>query len=214
MIANFFNKSKKKLYLIVTIFFISNIVYNVAVPMIKGDQGDIKLSEKVLENRKFDFVFGDSKATNKLLIYGDFSCHACAFTYKMNIEKIKKLLDAKKLQFVYRPVPMSMHSVQILNFIFGESFSEEERFKLLSLVYENSTLLYEKNSKEQFKELFKRNNIKTDRFDELSNQKKPEVLGNMQNAITDGVKATPTIVLNKKIVDPRKLPEELNGLRK
>lgn len=214
MISKFFNKYRKKIFITVGFFFILNIFYHTVIPLISNEAENIKLPKNIMEIRKFDIVLGDSKAKNKILMYADCGCHACVFTYNNNIEEIKRLINNSKLQFIYRPTPMSRNSILLLNFIFMKNFPEDDKFKALSLIYSNIKVLYDENFKKEFKEIFKRNGLNIEEYDKLVNVTKSDVMKNVQNAMNDGIKSTPTIIINGKAINIENLKIELKRIDK
>ncbi len=200
---------KKNIILGFTFFFVLIFKYiyeqkSEAVHLIKNNnifevrKGDIHLINKT----------GEQKSLNQILIYGDFACPSCVYSFQeiaKQSEKIQKLIQSNKLEIIYRPTPMSWRSLDLWLIPICDNYkdlSNQEKFKIIEILYKNSNSLYEKNYLDIFKKGLETANISMTNFEKCisSQDNKNNIIKKTEEAIKDKIKFTPSIFLNKKLI--------------
>ncbi|HLL60811.1 MAG TPA: thioredoxin domain-containing protein [Candidatus Nitrosocosmicus sp.] len=154
-----------------------------------------------LEVTEKDWITGNKQAPNELVEYSDLQCPACRMAHPL----VKEVIKNKRIKFVYRHFPLSMHKNSVNAAMAAEAAGVQNKFwEMQDLLFINQEKWAEsKNPESIFIGYAKQLKLDTEKFQlDLKNKDlKSKIDAQMQSGNIAGVNATPTFYLNGVKID-------------
>lgn len=162
-----------------------------------------------------DHIKGDPNAPVTLLEYGDFQCPACA-QYHPLVEEVLEGVGSSTVRFVFRHFPLSQHKNAMPSSLAAEAAGDQGKFyEMYNLLYErqvdwenvqNPESIFEGYASELGLDIIKfRESMKlSENLEKINNDYK--------SGLNAGVKGTPTLFINGKIIENPRSYEEFKNI--
>lgn len=184
-----------------------------------GGSSDAAQGERTEYERADDFAKGSPDAPVTMVEYASVACGGCAAFHENAMPTIQEYVDSGDVRFVFREMVTGQPQLAVAGFMLARCGADEGRyFDIIDVVFEQQRALFqamgEGRASDQLLSIARAAGFTEEEFQTCLNDEAvlEEVREANDAAVNDGVRSTPTFIVNGVQLDMQRSPEGEGGM--